>query len=216
MMQIETLAVGPFQSNCYVVVCGDTGEALLVDCGDEAPRILSTVERLGVSVRAIVNTHSHLDHVAALAEVKEALAVPVLMHAADMPVYEMIEAQAAMFGLAAPRRVDIDRFIEHGERIEVGRLAAEVLLAPGHSPGSVCLKVDHPDHASVFAGDVIFRGSIGRTDLPGGSYETIVETLRTIFVPLPDDTVVYPGHGPATTMGEEKRTNPFVVPLLGA
>lgn len=216
MMQIETVTVGPFQSNCYVVACTETGDALLIDCGDEAPRILGTVERLGVNVRAIVNTHTHLDHVAALADVIDALHVPVMMHAADMPVYEMLEGQAAMFGLSAPRRVKIDRFVEHGEKIDVGNLSGEVLLAPGHSPGSICLRFDALGHDTVFAGDVLFRGSIGRTDLPGGSYETIVNTLRTLFVPLPDDTVVYPGHGPATTMGEEKRTNPFVVPLVSA
>ena len=215
-MQIETLTVGPFQSNCYIVGCSHSGDAVIIDCGDEASRILATVERMGVNVTAIVNTHSHLDHVAALPEVVEVLEVPVLMHAADMPVYEMIEAQAAMFGLAAPRRVEIDRFIEHGEKIEVGKLTAEVLLAPGHSPGSVCLSFGGEEGSAVFAGDVLFRGSIGRTDLPGGSYETIMESLRTLFVPMPDDTVVYPGHGPATTMGEEKRTNPFVAPLVGA
>jgi glyoxylase-like metal-dependent hydrolase (beta-lactamase superfamily II) len=215
MMQIETLTVGPFQSNCYIVGCEQTGDAIIIDCGDEAPRILAEVERLGVNVKAVVNTHTHLDHVAALADVVDVLGVPVLMHAADMPVYDMLEAQAAMFGLSAPRRVKVDRFVEHGEKIEVGKLGAEVLLAPGHSPGSICLAFDKGEHRVVFAGDVLFRGSIGRTDLPGGSYETIVETLRTLFVPMPDDTVVYPGHGPETTMGEEKRTNPFVAPLTG-
>jgi len=216
MMQIETLTVGPFQSNCYIVACEHTGDAAIIDCGDEAPRILAAVERLGVNVRAIVNTHSHLDHVAALADVVEVLGVPVLMHRDDMPVYDMLEAQAAMFGLTAPRQVPIDRFVEHGEKIEVGRLGAEVLLTPGHSPGSICLAFGDEGAPVVFAGDVIFRGSIGRTDLPGGSYETIVETLRTLFVPMRDETIVYPGHGPATTMGEEKRTNPFVAPLVGA
>jgi len=215
-MQIETLTVGPFQSNCYIVGCEHTGDAIIIDCGDEGSRILAAVQRLGVNVIAIVNTHTHLDHVAGLPEVVDALKVPVLMHAADMPVYEMIEAQAAMFGLVAPRRVDIDRFVEDGEKLEVGKLGAEVLLAPGHSPGSICLGFDAGEHRAVFAGDVLFRGSIGRTDLPGGSYETIVESLRTVFVPMPDDTAVYPGHGPATTMGEEKRTNPFVTPLVGA
>ena len=216
MMQIETLSVGPFQSNCYIVACEQTDDAVIIDCGDEAPRILAAVERLGVNVRAIVNTHSHLDHVAALADVVDVLGVPVLMHADEMPVYDMLESQAAMFGLVAPRQVGIDRFVEHGENIEVGRLSAEVLLAPGHSPGSICLVFAGEAETVVFAGDVLFRGSIGRTDLPGGSYETIVETLRTLFVPMSDETIIYPGHGPATTMGEEKRTNPFVAPLVGA
>lgn len=213
MIRIDTLTVGMFQSNCYVVSCADTDEAVLVDCGDEPERILAAVRSLGVTVTAIINTHAHLDHVAALPEVVPALGVPVWMHADDMPLYEGLESQAAMFGLTAPARVAIDRFLEDGETFRVGAVTGAVILAPGHSPGSVCLAFQDEDPPQLLSGDVLFMGSIGRTDLPGGSYDTIIHTLESRFVPLPDEMVVYPGHGPATTIGHEKRTNPFLAPL---
>ncbi len=215
MIEIETHTVGPFQSNCYIVVCGETKKAIVVDAGDEAHRILAAIDRLGVSVQAIVNTHAHLDHVAALADVVQSLGVPVLMHRQEVPIYEMIGAQAAMFGMPEPRTVEIDRFIEDGEELVIGNVKGEFLLSPGHSPGSVCIRFRDETPQRVIAGDVLFQGSIGRTDLPGGDYDTILNTLKTRFVPLPDDTIVYPGHGPATTIGAEKRTNPFLAPLSG-
>lgn len=216
MIEIETLTVGPFQSNCYIVSCSDTKAAVVVDAGNEAQRILSTVERLGVKVIAVINTHAHLDHVSALAEVSEALGVPVLMHALEMPIYEVISAQASMFGLPKPRTVPIDRFVEDGEEVIIGNVKGEYLLTPGHSPGSICIRFRDETPERLMAGDVLFQGSIGRTDLPGGDYDTIIHTLRTRFVPLPDDLIVYPGHGPETTIGEEKRTNPFLAPLCGS
>jgi len=215
MIQIECLTVGPFQSNCYIVSCSQTGEAIVVDAGDEAERILSVVRERGVSVKAIVNTHAHLDHVGALSAVKSALKVPVFMHRNELPIYEIVEAQAAMFGLPAPGMVEIDRLLADGELIEVGDLTAEVVLAPGHSPGSICLWFRAEVPPQVIVGDVLFQGSIGRTDLPGASHEAMIDTLRTRIVPMPDDTIVHSGHGPVTTIGQEKRTNPFVVPLVG-
>ncbi len=214
MIQIDSLTVGMFQSNCYIVSCPETNDAVIVDAGDEAHRILDTVATLGVSVKAVINTHAHLDHVAGLPGVVEALGVPVWMHRADMPVYESVEQQAAMFDLAAPGRVEIDRFLEDGEVVRIGNLEAKVVLTPGHSPGSVCLLFEGTDPARIICGDVLFKGSIGRTDLPGGDHQTLVNTLTRSFLPLSDDTVVYPGHGPATTMGNEKATNPFVAPLV--
>ena len=215
MIEIETLTVGPFVRNCYIVVCGETKEAVVVDAGDEAHRILATVDRLGVSVQAVVNTHAHLDHVGALADVVQSLKVPVLMHREEMPIYEMIGAQAAMFGMPEPCTVAIDRFVEDGEELLIGNVKGEFLLSPGHSPGSVCIRFRDETPQRVIAGDVLFQGSIGRTDLPGGDYDTILNTLKTRFVPLPDETIVYPGHGPATTIGVEKRANPFLAPLSG-
>jgi hydroxyacylglutathione hydrolase len=213
MIQIDSVTVGMFQSNCYIVSCPETKDAVIVDAGDEAHRILETVSALGVNVTAVINTHAHLDHVAGLPGVVDALGVPVWMHRADMSVYESLEQQAAMFGLTAPKRVEIDRFLEDGETIRVGKLEASVVLTPGHSPGSVCVHFQGTDPPRLICGDVLFMGSIGRTDLPGGDYQTIVDTLTNTFLPLADDTVVYPGHGPATTMGNEKATNPFVAPL---
>lgn len=213
MLRIDTLTVGMFQSNCFVVCCTETDRAVLVDCGEEPERILQTVDSMGVKVTAVINTHAHLDHVAGLPEVVAALGVPVWMHRADVPLYEGIEGQAAMFGLTAPGRVAIDRFVEDGESFQVGNVGGSFILAPGHSPGSVCLYFGGEDPPQLICGDVLFMGSIGRTDLPGGDYATIMRTLASRFLPLPDETVVHPGHGPATTIGHEKQFNPFLAPL---
>jgi len=213
MIQIDMLTVGMFQSNCYIVSCTETSEAVIVDAGDEGGRILDAVASLGVNVTTIINTHSHLDHVGGLPEVVAALNVPVWMHRDDMPLYESIEQQAAMFGLVAPARVAIDRFIKNGEQFSVGNVTGEFILAPGHSPGSVCLHFPGPQPPQLICGDVLFAGSVGRTDLPGGDYAVLMHSLKTRFIPLPDDTVCHPGHGPATTIGREKRTNPFLAPL---
>jgi glyoxylase-like metal-dependent hydrolase (beta-lactamase superfamily II) len=213
MIRVDTLAVGPFQSNCHIVSCDETGQAALFDPGDEDERILEAINKLGAKVTAIVCTHAHLDHVSALPEVAAALKVPVLMHRAELPIYEMVDAQATMFGLSAPGRAAIDRYMEDGEILEVGNLRARILLSPGHSPGSVCALFDGASPAHIVVGDVLFQGSIGRTDLPGGDYDIIIDTLRTRFLPLADDTIVHPGHGPDTTIGWEKRANPFLAPL---
>lgn len=215
MIQIEMLPVGMFQSNCYIVSCSETGEGVVIDAGDEGERILSAVDRLHVRVKAILQTHAHLDHVGALDEVAPALGAPVCMHRDEIPVYESVERQAAMFGLGAPKRVTVDRMLENGDEIHVGKLTAEVIHAPGHSPGSVCFYFRRATPPRIVVGDVLFKGSIGRTDLPGGNYGTIMETLINVFLPLPDETIVYSGHGPETTMEEEKRFNPFLVPLAG-
>jgi hydroxyacylglutathione hydrolase len=213
MIQIVMLPVGIFQSNCYIVSCSDTGEGVIVDACDEADLILAEVNRLHVRISAVLETHAHIDHVSALPEVVAGLGAPVYMHREEVPVYESLGAQAVMFGLAAPKRVTIGRCLENGERIAVGKLSALVIHAPGHSPGSVCYHFADESPQRIFVGDVLFRGSIGRTDLPGGSYETIIHTLETVFLPLPDETIVYSGHGPETSVGQEKRFNPFLAPL---
>jgi len=215
MILIQMLPVGMFQSNCYIVSCSDTNEGVVIDAGDEGETILSAVDRLGVRITAILQTHAHLDHVGALDQVAPALAVPVWMHKDEVPVYEGVEQQATMFGLGAPKRVPIDRMLEDGEKINIGNLVAEVVHAPGHSPGSVCFYFANETPPRIIVGDVLFKGSIGRTDLPGGDYGTIMNTLAGVFLPLSDDTIVYSGHGPETTIGEEKRLNPFLSPLAG-
>ena len=215
MILIQMLPVGMFQSNCYIVSCSDTNEGVVIDAGDEGETILSAVDRSGVRITAILQTHAHLDHVGALDQVAPALAVPVCMHNDEVPVYERVEQQATMFGLGAPKRVPIDRMLEDGEKINIGNLVAEVVHAPGHSPGSVCFYFANETPPRIIVGDVLFKGSIGRTDLPGGDYGTIMNTLAGVFLPLSDDTIVYSGHGPETTIGEEKRFNPFLSPLAG-
>jgi glyoxylase-like metal-dependent hydrolase (beta-lactamase superfamily II) len=202
-----------FQSNCFIVSCSETREGVVIDAGDEAEIILKTIDQLHVNIIAILETHAHIDHVGALDEVQPALGVPVYMHKDELPTYEMLSQQAAMFGLQPPRSVAIDRTLQDGDTIKIGKLTATVLHAPGHSPGSVCYYFADETPPRIIVGDVLFQGSIGRTDLPGGSYDTIIETLTNVMLPLPDDTIVYSGHGPETTIGEEKRFNPFLAPL---
>jgi len=212
MFRIQSLTVGPFQSNCHIVTCGETGEAVIFDAGDEAPRILDAVKAMDVTVKAVVNTHAHLDHIAGLAGVVDALGVPVFMHRDDDPIYQAAPQQALMFGLPAPRIVPIQRWLAEGDVINIGNLRGEVMLMPGHTPGHVIVvfSAEVPGHAVV--GDVLFQGSIGRTDLPGGDHDVMMKTLER-FVSMPDDMVVHCGHGPDTTIGEEKRWNPFLAPL---
>ncbi len=212
MFRIESLVVGPFQSNCHIVVCSETHDAVIFDAGDDAARILAAVRVLGANVKAVVNTHAHLDHVSGLAEVIDALGVPVFMHQDEAPMYDGVAEQAAMFGLQAPRTVPIQRWLVEGDVINIGKLRGEVLKMPGHSPGHVIVvfKDEAPPRAIV--GDVLFQGSIGRTDLPGGDHDVMMKTLER-FVPMADDTIVYSGHGPQTTIGEEKRWNPFLAPI---
>jgi glyoxylase-like metal-dependent hydrolase (beta-lactamase superfamily II) len=212
MFRIESLVVGPFQSNCHVVACSDTNDAVIFDAGENAPEILDTVRRMGVNVKAVVNTHAHLDHVGALAEVVDALGVPVFMHADETPIYDAVAQQAIMFGLRPPRTVPIQRWLVEGDVINIGKLRGEVMLMPGHTPGHIIVlfKDETPPHAVV--GDVLFQGSIGRTDLPGGDHGVRMKTLER-FLPMADDTVVHCGHGPDTTIGEERRWNPFLAPI---
>lgn len=212
MLRVESLVVGPFQSNCHIVACSETNDAVIFDAGDEAPRILSAVRALGVTVKAVVNTHAHLDHVSGLAAVVDALGVPVFMHADEAPVYEGVGQQALMFGLNPPRTVPIHRWLAEGDVINVGKLRGEVMLMPGHSPGHLIVVFGDEKPPAAIVGDVLFQGSIGRTDLPGGDHDVMMRTLER-FLPMPDETIVYCGHGPETTIGEEKRWNPFLAPL---
>ncbi len=213
MVNIEMIPVGMFQSNCFVVGCSDTGKGVIVDAGDEGETILAAVDRAHLQIEAVLTTHGHLDHVAALSEVIPALGVPMCMHKDELETYKHLGQQAAMFGLTAPKGVSVDRILETGEKISFGNVTAEVVHAPGHSPGSACFYFGEESPPRMIVGDVLFKGSIGRTDLPGGSYEVMMDTLKRVFLQLPDDTVVYSGHGPETTVGEEKRLNPFLAPI---
>jgi glyoxylase-like metal-dependent hydrolase (beta-lactamase superfamily II) len=214
-MHIELITVGMFQSNCFVIDCEDTGEAIIIDAGDEGARILEYVNRRNLKVRAIVNTHAHIDHVAALPEVVSSLSAPVYMHRDEVVIYENLKQQADYFGLAAPEGVKIERFLEHGDKIEFGNWRGDVFHTPGHSPGGISIVFEKAEPSAVFVGDVLFRGSIGRTDLFGSDHTQMIDTLRDFILPLPDDMVVYPGHGQTTTIGLEKRTNPFLLQIAG-
>ncbi len=207
-MILEGLVVGMFQSNCYVVGAEASREALVVDPGDEGGRILKTLERLGLTAKVIAVTHTHIDHVAALEEVREATGASVAMHREafdsaqrDAPLLRMMLG-AEPRGLSPP-----DVFLEDGDKLSVGDLGFETLFCPGHAYGHICLYGE----GVVFTGDALFAGGIGRFDLPGGDGRLLVRSIRDKLLTLPDETVVLPGHGPSSTIGEEKATNPFLL-----
>lgn len=213
-MKVKILTVGMFQSNCCIPYCPETKEAVVIDPGEEGERILSFISDNRLDVKYIVNTHAHIDHVSALTEVAGSLRVPVLLHKEDDFIFNNLAYQGSLFGLEAPKGVTIDRFVEDGDEIAFGRETLKVVHVPGHSPGSIALLADSVRPHIVFSGDTLFKGSIGRTDLFGGSFDQIMESLRDVFLALPEDTIVYPGHGESSSIGAEKRYNPFLLQLL--
>lgn len=204
---VACITVGAFQENCYLYACPQTLEAVIIDPGDEAPRILERIQELKFVPRYIINTHGHIDHICAIDEVSEVYPVPLAIHPDDVPMYTD-ERAASMFGRKAPlvkRKPDI--LLREGDTISFGTLALEVLHTPGHTPGGICL-VSRP--YCVFSGDTLFQRGIGRTDLPGGNYEQIITSIREKLYTLDEEFVVFPGHGEPTTIVEEKYENPFV------
>ncbi len=211
-MILETLQLGPVGTNAYIVGDEATHRAAVVDPGDEAPRVVAVLKRLGLSLEAIVATHAHFDHVGAVRPLVEATRAPFLLFEAELPVLQVAADRAALFGISIPSPPAPDRLLREGETLALGGGAFRVVHTPGHSPGHMCLLGD----GIAFVGDVIFQGSIGRTDLPGGDYDTLLRSIATHLLPLPDATVLYNGHGPATTVGRERRTNPFLAGLTPA
>jgi len=204
--EVVGLTNGPFAENCWLVADPGTREAVVVDPGDEAPLFLARLRHHDWTPTAIWLTHAHVDHVSGVAAVKEASGVPVFLHPADRFLYDHAAQQGAMFGLRVDPPPPPDAELADGQTLAVGGCRFEVVHVPGHSPGHVAFV----GHGLAIAGDVLFAGSIGRTDLPGGDMDTLLASIRTRLYPLPDDTRVLPGHGPETTIGAEKRTNPFV------
>lgn len=211
-MLIETRAVGPFFKNGFVVACSETRDAVLIDPGDEVAELLAFARKQTLAIKCILLTHAHVDHVTGVASAKRALGVPVYLHRDDLFLYERAIEFGAMFGLRVEPQPPIDRFYAAGRAIPFGRYEARPHHTPGHCPGGVCLEIGR--HAEpgkdLFVGDTLFAGSIGRTDLPGGDLATLLQSIRGVLFPFGDDAKVYPGHGPATTIGEERRTNPFL------
>jgi hydroxyacylglutathione hydrolase len=208
MLQIRQLALGPLQTNCYIVGCEETHVAAVIDPGWEGKAIVATAEDDGWQISHILLTHSHFDHVAGLQEVKDATGAPIHIHPDAVDMMSNTTMSAAFFGMRVPAPPPPDHLLEDGQIIEVGRLRLHTLLAPGHAPGHVCFHL--PEYRVLFDGDVLFNGGIGRTDLPEGDHETLIDSIRTVLLPLPDDTRVFSGHGPATTIGHERQTNPFL------
>jgi len=213
----EILPVGWLLCNCHVLGDPETREALVIDPGDETERILEVLARHGLTVKAIVITHAHIDHVGGLRKMREVSQAPVLMHPEDVQLYRMLDVQAAMIGMPMPGAVEVDGSLREGDSLRWGPYEAQVLHTPGHSRGSVSLYLPADagggavaPPAKLFAGDTLFAGSIGRTDLWGGSMKEILRSIRDKLLVLPEETVVYPGHGPATTIAQERETNPFV------
>lgn len=212
MILRETFPVGPLQCNCTILADGDTKEAIVIDPGGDENLIAERLHHYDLTVRAIVHTHAHLDHIWATRDVKEAHGGEIGLHKDDLFLYEGLAMQAAMFGWRARPVAPVDRFLEHGDEIRFGKRKALVLHTPGHTPGSVCfeLRDDETGETWLFSGDTLFARGIGRTDLWGGDYDQIVRSIRERLYTLPPDTVVVPGHGPRTTIGEEAAKNPFV------
>jgi hydroxyacylglutathione hydrolase len=210
VLLLETFPVGDFQCNCSVVACADTKEALVVDPGGEHRRILEIVAHYDLTVRYIIHTHAHLDHIAETRDVKEATSGTIALHRGDLFLYDGFLMQAAMFGWRVRPVLPVDHFLTDGESLAFGKRSARVLHTPGHTPGSCCFQLDGGDTPLLLSGDTLFQRSIGRTDLPGGDYETIERSIRERLYALDPDTRVIPGHGPPTTIGDEQRGNPFV------
>lgn len=207
MLVVRSVVVGPFAMNAYVAACGETGEALLVDPGAEIPRVLALLEP-GWRVGRIFLTHGHIDHAAGASEARAATGAPVTIHQGDQSWLAALPRQAEMFGFPPVEVPRPDRFHVDGEALTLGNLTARVIHTPGHSPGSCCLWFEAED--VLLTGDTLFAGSVGRTDLPGGDFEALASSIKGRLFPLGDEVTFHPGHGPAGSLGEERRQNPFV------
>ena len=205
----EILHVGPLQCNCSVIGDESTREAMVIDPGDEIEDVLALVRKHNLEVKQIVITHAHIDHVGGAMKLRAVTGAPILLNQNDYALLKMLDTQAAWIGVTPPGDVEIDHSVGHGETLRTGALSANVLYTPGHTEGSICLYF--PAERKLIAGDTLFAGSIGRTDLPGGSFKKIINSLHERVLALPDDTIVVPGHGPITSIGVERETNPFLL-----
>jgi glyoxylase-like metal-dependent hydrolase (beta-lactamase superfamily II) len=205
----EILPVGMLACNCSILGDETTGEAVVIDPGDEFERVQEVLSRHKLRAKYIVVTHAHIDHVGGIAQLQRASGAAVLMHQADLPLYQNVGMQAEWLGVAPPGMVDVDQFLKEGDHLKWGAHQLEVMHTPGHSPGSVSLHLPGEAH-KIFSGDTLFQGSIGRTDLWGGSFQEIIRSINSRLMIFPDDTPVFPGHGGPTTIGEEREHNPFL------
>jgi glyoxylase-like metal-dependent hydrolase (beta-lactamase superfamily II) len=202
----ETFPAGPFECNCSVLACGDTKDAVIVDPGGEIEKIAEIVAHYDLAVRAIIHTHAHLDHIYCTRDIKDAHGGEVCLHKGDAFLYDGFAMQAAMFGWKVRDTTPVERWIEHGDTITLGKRTLSVIHTPGHTPGSVCFEIE----GLLFAGDTLFRRSVGRTDLPGGDGKQLAHSIKERLYTREPDLVVIPGHGPTTKIGDEAKANPFV------
>lgn len=205
-MIIKRLAVGPIMANCFILGCDESFEAAVIDPGDEADKILLTLAEYKLQVKYIINTHGHFDHVGANKRMSEVTGAPILIHALDVPMLGQLSTSAAAWGMSADDSPAPEKTIDEGDEISFGNHTLSVLHTPGHTPGGVSLHTD----GHVFVGDTLFAGSIGRTDFPGGDFNTLKASIQGKLFTLKDEVVVYTGHGPETTIGQERQHNPFV------
>ncbi len=200
--------VGPLQCNCSVIGDEQTHEAMVIDPGDQVDEILNILREHHLKLTQIVVTHAHIDHIGGAMKLKAATGAPILMNQDDHALLKLLDVQATWIGMKPPGAVEVDEAVANGRVLKIGNIAANVIHTPGHTEGSICLYF--PGEKTLIAGDTLFAGSIGRTDLPGGSFNKIMSSIHTRLMALPDDTDVIPGHGPATTIGTERDTNPFL------
>jgi hydroxyacylglutathione hydrolase len=204
----EILAVGPLQCNCSILGDEASGEAIVVDPGDDIPRIMALLAKHKLTVKQILVTHAHIDHIAGAARLKQLTDAPVLYNQRDLPLVKMMDVQAGWIGIATPEVHAPDDTLEDGRIIAITGISGNILHTPGHTQGSVCLHI--PGESLLLAGDTLFAGSVGRSDLPGGDGPTLIRSIHEKLLPLPDETVVIPGHGKTTTIAEEREFNPFL------
>ena len=205
-MTLTRLVVGPLQVNCFILADEKTKEAVIIDPGDDAQELLKIIKDKGLKVKYLLITHGHFDHVGANKALKEATGAELLIHEGDAQIMASASMHSRAFGMNAVASPHADRYVKHGEVITAGEISLKVLHTPGHSPGGISLL----EQGMVFTGDALFAGSIGRTDLPGGDLNTLLRSIKTNLMTLPDETKVFCGHGPATTIGDERRENPFL------
>lgn len=204
----KVFPVGPLQCNCSVIGDEQTREAMVIDPGDQIEDILKILKAENLTLKQIVVTHAHIDHVGGAMKLKAATGAPILMNQKDEALLKMLDMQATWLGMKPPGTVQVDESVSEGRVLQIGNLSSTVIHTPGHTEGSICLYF--PEQKTLIAGDTLFAGSIGRTDLPGGSFDKIMRSLHNQLLQLPDDTQVVPGHGPMTTIGDERETNPFL------
>jgi len=204
----KILPVGVLQCNCSVIGDEQTHEAMVIDPGDQVEEILDILRQANLKLKYIVVTHAHIDHVGGAMKLKAATGAPILLNQNDLALLKMLDMQAAWIGMRSPGAVHVDESASEGQKLQIGNIVSQVIETPGHTEGSICLLF--PAEKKLIAGDTLFAGSIGRTDLPGGSFDKIMRSLHTQIMALSDDIEVVPGHGPFTTIGEERETNPFL------